>query len=194
MTMNVKKPNLCKYGCEALGNITSAITNFQMEVLNKDGIAVFTKISSVHMQNTELMECWCNTLGTVFSSRAIYDRYCSQEIIKKAEECYMEHKDSEVIKQFFLGLKRENDQKVNYLVTRGMCTKKGFPKCSKECRCDEGFYCPKCCVQQKVFKCRTCDKNDTKFYCEACWKRDHKGHDYEEFFYPVRCSSKIDSL
>lgn len=192
MTMNVKKQDLCIYGCEALGNITSAVSRFQMEVLDKDGITVFTKISSVHMENAELMEYWCNALGTIFSSKELYDKYCNQDIIEKVEECFMLHKDSEAIKQFFLGLKREDDQKVKYLVGRDMCTKKGFPKCSSECKCDEGFYCPKCCIQQKAFRCHTCDKSDIKFYCEACWKRDHNDHDCEEFFYPVRCATKTD--
>ena len=95
-----------------------------------------------------------------------------------------------MIKQFFLGLIREEDPRVRDAVSRGVCTKSMFTKCREECKCDENFYCPKCCVQQKAFRCYTCDKEEIRFYCETCWERDHQGHEGEEFFYPVRCGTK----
>ena len=134
----------------------------------------------------------CNAIGTVLSSQKTHIKYCTPEVIRAVEECYEKHKGSELIKQFLLGLKREEDPRVCDAVARGVCTKEVFPKCSEECQCDENVYCPKCCVLQKMFKCLTCENCKTETYCEVCWKRDHKEHKGEEFFCPTRCSTKKD--
>ena len=155
----------------------------------KGGLAVLLKILRMHSNNLILLGSCCGTIGVVLSSPETHSKYCTPEVIRAVEECYEKHKDSGIIKHTLLSLKREEDPRVHDAVARGVCIKEAFPKCGWWCKCDDGYYCPKCCVQQKAFRCLTCDKNEIRLYCEVCWKRDHQGHKGEELFYPVRCAT-----
>ena len=187
---HIKNPIVCESGCIALWIISDANTSLQKEVCEKGGLAAFLKALREHTNNADVSKMCCDAIETVLSSPEAHSKYCTPDVIKAVEECYEKHMDSEQIKQSLLSLKREEDPRVHDAVARGMCTKEAFPKCSKECQCDENVYCPKCCVQQKVFRCLTCDKDKSRLYCEVCWKRDHQGHKGEEFFCPVRCAAK----
>ena len=186
---HISNAGVCKKGCGAIWSIDEANTLLQKEACEKGGLEVLLKVLREHTDNVNVSEQGCGAIGTVFSSSETHSKYCTPEVIRTVEECYEKHKGSEKIKQFLLGLKREEDSRVCDAVARGVCTKEAFPKCSESCECDEGYYCPKCCAQQKVFRCFTCDKDEARFYCEACWKRDHQGHKGEEFFCPVRCAT-----
>lgn len=126
----------------------------------------------------------------VLSSKETYSKFFTKDVLDAVRKCCEQHRDNKQIRQFFLGLAREEDPKVRDAIKRGVCTKSAFPKCSDECECDDNIYCPECCVQQKVFRCRKCDKDKIVFYCEVCFKKYHDGHKCEEFFYPVRCGAK----
>ena len=187
---HINYAGVCYCGCCVLWNISDANVSLQKEVCEKGGLEVLLKVLKEHTNNENSSSSCCAAIGTVLSSPEAHSKYCTPDVIKAVEECYGKHKDSEQIKQFLLSLKREEDPRVCDAVARGVCTKEAFPKCSKECQCDEnGYYCPKCCVQQKVFRCLTCDKDKIMLYCEVCWKRDHQGHKGEEFFCPVRCAT-----
>ena len=178
---------ICEWGCRALCNIATESTLLQKGICEKGGLAILLKVLREHSGNA--LETCITSIDALLSSPETHSKYCTPEVIRAVEECYEKHKDSEKIKHSLLSLKREEDSRVRDAVARGVCTKEAFPKCSEKCRCDKGYYCSKCCAQQKTFRCLTCDKNKTRFYCEVCWKRDHKGHNGEEFFYPVRCAT-----
>ena len=129
----------------------------QKEACEKGGLEVLLRVLKKYTDNVGVSETCCAAIGTVISSPETHSKYCTPEVIRAVEECYEKHKDSKQIKQFLLSLKREEDQRVHDAVARDVCTKEVFPKCSKDCGCDENAYCPKCCVQQKVFRCLTCD-------------------------------------
>lgn len=126
-------------------------------------------------------------LGSLFSSSETLSKYCNSDVFGVVEECCKKYSESDELKMHLLGLKREEDPKVRDAISRGVCTKDAFPKCSDDCMCDENFFCEKCFVQQKVFRCLECDKDVLNLYCEVCWNKAHKGHKCEEFFYPNRC-------
>ena len=157
------------------------------------GLQVLLDILEKHRNNTDLLGTCCGATCVILSSQKTHSMFCTPSVLQAVRECSERHRYNAMIKQFFLGLIREEDPRVRDAVSRGVCTKDMFPKCSEECKCDENFYCPKCCVQQKAFRCHTCDKEKTKFYCETCWERDHQGHEGEEFFCPVRCGTKINT-
>ena len=154
------------------------------------GLQVLLDILEKHGNNTDLLSFCCYAICVTLSSQKTHSMFCTSSVLQAVQECSERHRYNVIINQFFLGLIREEDPRVQDAVSRGVCTKDVFPKCSDECGCDENYYCSKCCVQQKAFRCYTCDKEKTKLYCETCWKRDHQGHECEEFFYPVRCGTK----
>ena len=186
---HINNPGVCENGCGMLWNMSYGSASLKKQVCKKGGLAVLLKVLREHSDNANISETCCGAIGTMLSSPETHIKYCTPEVIRAVEECYEKHGGSEEIKKFLLSLKREEDPRVCDAVARGVCTKEAFPKCSKECKCDEGYYCPKCCVQQKVFRCLTCDKSKIRLYCEVCWKRDHQGHKGEEFFCPVRCAT-----
>ena len=189
INIHIVNAGVCEKGCSALYNMITGSVTFQKEVCENGGLAVLLRVLREHTDNVHVSEACCSAIGAALSPSKTHSKYCTPEVIKAVEECYEKHKDSETIKQFLLGLKREEDSRVCDAVARGVCTKKAFPKCSEDCECDKNIYCPKCCVQQKGFRCLTCDKSKIRLYCEVCWKRDHQGHEGEEFFYPVRCAT-----
>ena len=179
----------CYAGCWALSKMININTLLQKYMCEKGGLESLLTVLMICDDNEDLLCSCCGAIGTLLSSPEIHSKYCTSDVIRIVEECYEKHKDSEQIKQFLLSLKREEDPRVRDADARGMCTKEAFPKCSKDCVCDDGYYCPKCCVQQKAFRCLTCDNCKTEIYCEVCWQRDHQGHKGEEFFCPVRCAT-----
>lgn len=144
----------------------------------------------IHKDSTNLWEWGCGAIGTILSSQKTYSKYCTPKVLDVVKECSKKHKESDHIKHFYLGLMREEDERVTDAVSRGVCTKNAFPKCKNDCGSDRNLYCPKCCVQQKAFRCYTCDKSEDNLYCEACWKKFHKWHKCEMFFCPARCATK----
>ena len=170
--------------------ISFANTEVQKEVCEKGGLTILLKVLKEHSGNVSVSETCCAAMRTVLSSPEMHSKYCTSEVIRAVEECYVKHNDSEKIKHSLQSIKREEDPRVCGAVSRGVCTKEVFPKCIEDCGSDEGcYYCPKCCVQQKAFRCLTCDKGGDWLYCEVCWKRDHQGHKGEEFFCPAICAS-----
>ena len=177
--------------CFPLSIISEADYSAQKEVCERGGIDTLLNVFGSHRGSSkEVFEICCRALCVILSSQNTYSRFCTDDVLAAVQECCEVYEDSVIILQSLLSLMRNDDPRVKDAVTRGVCTKKAFPKCGNECGCDEGIYCPKCCVQQKVFRCLTCDKDKVKLYCETCWKRDHQGHECEEFFYPVRCRTK----
>ena len=166
--------------------------SIQKSVCEKGGLSAILEFMKSHSDSQDFLEWFCGAIATVLSSQETLSEFCTPDVLRAVRECSERHSDNEKIRQFYLGLAREEDARVRDAVARGVCTKEAFPKCSDECKCDEGLYCPKCCVQQRAFMCRTCDKGKDKFYCEVCWKRDHQGHECEEFFCPVRCATKAE--
>ena len=184
-------PNVSLYGCIVISSISEADYSAQKEVCERGGVDTLLDILMLHSGSSkEACEICCWTLCVILSSQNTHSRFCTDDVLDAVQECCEVYEDSVIILQSLLSLMRNDDPRVKDAVTRGVCTKKAFPKCGNECGCDEGIYCPKCCVQQKVFRCLTCDKDKVKLYCETCWKRDHQGHECEEFFYPVRCRTK----
>ena len=163
------------------------INTLLLNILKEKGLSQDQDQDKDKDQKQDLISTAIGGLGVLLSSVDSHAIYCTPEVLEVVEECHEKYKDSEQIKQFLLGLKREEDPRVRDAVERGVCTKEIFPKCIEKSLCDDNFYCHKCCVQQKVFRCLTCNKEGLEFYCETCWKRDHQGHKGEEFFYPVRC-------
>lgn len=184
--INVK---LCKRMCNTLWIMSEGSCSTQREVCEKDGLNILLEIMKKHDDDIDLPILCCSAIGVLLSTKEVHSKYCTPDILNTVRECYEQHKSSEQLKQFLLGITREEDERVKKAVTKNICTKEAFPKCSDNCKCDENRYCSRCFVQQKVFRCRTCDKNEMKLYCETCWKRDHQGHDCEEFFHSMRCSA-----
>ena len=164
MNTHINNANVCKNGCSILWNIYEGNTTVQKEVCKKGVLDVLLRILKEHSNNQNILGSCCGAVGVVLSSPEVYSKFCTQVVIRTVEECYNKHRDSEQIKQFLLGLKREEDPRVCDSVARGVCTKEAFPKCGEDCGCDENYYCYKCCVQQKAFRCLTCDKDKIKFY------------------------------
>ena len=191
MNIHINNASVCENGCGVLWNMSDASTVHQKEVCKNGGLAVLLKIMSVHSDNEAVLGLCCGAVGAVLSSPETHSMYCTPETVRCVETSYKRCRHPERIREFLCGIKREEDPRVCSAVARGTCTKEGFPKCSRECQCDENYYCPKCCVQQRAFRCHTCDTDKVRLYCETCWKRDHEGHEGEEFFCPVRCASNI---
>ena len=185
-------PNVSLYGCFAISNISEADYSAQKEVCERGGVDTLLDILMLHSGSSkEVCEICCWTLSVILSSQNTHSRFCTDDVLDPVQECCEVYEDSEKVLQSLLSLMRGDDQRVTDAVARGVCTKETFPKCGDDCGCDEDVYCPKCFVQQRAFRCLTCeDKDKVKLYCETCWKRDHQGHECEEFFYPVRCSTK----
>ena len=188
MNAHINNPSVCFRGCTVFWNLAYANTFFQKEVCEKGGLNTLLRVLWYHLDSKSLLGPCCSAIGVILSSHETHSKFCTPEVIRAVEECYEKHKDSEVIRQFLLGLKREEDPRVCSSVERSVCTKEGFPKCSEGCRCDKNVYCPKCFVQQKTFRCFTCEIGQIKMCCEVCWKRDHQGHHGKEFFFPVGCT------
>ena len=181
---------ICKSGCIALWNISEASPQIQKDVCEKGGLSLLLDVLKMYKDDKKLLGSCCGAIGVILSSQENHSRFFTPKVLNCVRECYERHRDSEKISQFFLGLTRAEDPRVSDAVSRGVCTKEAFPKCSDDCKCDENVYCPKCCVQQKAFRCHTCDKERVKLYCETCRRKDHQGHDCDEFFYSVRCGTK----
>ena len=192
ISTHIDNVNVCRCGCTALWNTSEGNPSIQEEVCEKGGLPVLLEVLERYADNTKLPASCYGAIGVILSSQKTHSKYCTPEVLDAVRKCSEKHADSKDIKQSLLGLTREEDPRVKDAVSRGVCTKDMFPKCSDECGCEDNFYCPKCCVQQKAFRCLTCDKDEIKlrFYCETCIKRDHQGHECEEFFYPVRCGTK----
>ena len=190
MSTHSNNIGICRCGCTALWNISEGNSSIQEEICEKGGLPIFLDILEVFDNDTDFAGSCCGAIGTILSSQKTHSKYCTSNVLDAVRRCSEKHKDDGQIKQSLLGIEREEDPRVRDAVSRGVCTKDMFPKCSEKCECDENDYCPKCCVQQKAFLCLTCDKGKIKFYCETCIKRDHQGHECEEFFYPVRCGTK----
>ena len=190
--MNTHSDNIdvCRRGCIVLWNISEGDSSIQEEICEKGGLPILLDILEVYGDDQYFAELCCAAIGTILSSQKTHSKYCTPAVLDAVRRYSEKHNDNEEIKQFLLGLAREEDPRVRDAVLRGVCTKDVFPKCSEECECDENIYFPNCCVQQKAFRCLTCDRSEIKFYCETCIKRDHQGHECEEFFYPVRCRTK----
>ena len=190
MNTHIDNGNVCMRGCGALWNTSEGNPSIQEEVCEKGGLPVLLDVLERYADNTNVIESCCGAIGVILSSQKTHSKYCTPEVLDAVRKCSEKHADSKDIRQFLLGLTRVEDPKAKDAVSRGVCTKEMFPKCSDECKCDDNTYCPNCCVQQKAFRCLTCDKDKIRFYCETCIKRDHQGHEWEEFFYPVRCGTK----
>lgn len=195
MKIHIDNADVCKEGCDALCNISSGDFSFLKEIYGKGGLTILLEVLKKHNDdnnNTYLIELCCTVIVMIFSSQKVYSKIFTQDVLSAVRECYKKHKDSERIRHCFFCLAREEDPRVKDAVSRGVCTKDAFPRCRDDCKCDEGYYCPKCCVQQKMFRCHTCDKskNMSRFYCEACRRKHHQGHECKEFFYLVRCETK----
>lgn len=189
MKMHINNALVCETGSGVLWNISEGDCSNQREVCEKGGLTVLVEMLKKHDNNISVLDASCAAIGMILSSQEINLKFCTQDVLSTVKECYEKHKESEQIKEFLFGITRENDPRVVSDVSRNLCTKESFKKCSDDCRCDENVYCPKCCIQQKAFVCHTCDQGEIKFYCETCWKRDHQGHECEEFFCPVRCAT-----
>ena len=186
-------PNVSLYGCIVISSISEADYSAQKEVCERGGVDTLLDILMLHSGSSkEACEICCWTLCVILSSQNTHSRFCTDDVLDPVQECCEVYEDPEKILQSLLSLMRGEDQRITDVVARGVCTKEAFPKCKDECRCDEGVYCSECCVQQRAFRCLTCDNDKDKgmVYCEVCWRKDHQGHECEEFFYPVRCSTK----
>ena len=191
ISTHIVNADVCYYGCIALKNASEGSTSLQKEMCEKGGLAVLLKALRAHASDEDLAVACCCAIGVVLSSPETHSKYCTPEVIRAVEECYERHKESEIIKQFLLSLKREEDPIVHNVIARGICSKKIMEIFAflRGGYMSESVYHSKCYVQQKAFRCLTCDKDKAKLYCEVCWKRDHQGHKGEEFFYPVRCAT-----
>ena len=190
ISTHIDNINVCRCGCTALWNTSEGNPSIQEEVCEKGGLLVLLEVLERYADNTDVLESCCGAIGVILSSQKTHSKYCTPKVLDTVRNCSVLYEDDEDIEQFLLGLTRVEDPKARYAVSRGVCTKDMFPKCSDGCKCDDNIYCPNCCVQQKAFRCLTCDKGKLRFYCETCIKRDHQGHECEEFFYPVRCGTK----
>lgn len=189
--MHAEDVNTCGSGCFALYWTLRANHSNQKYSCEKGCINLLIGILSIHGSHKLLSKACCMTLGSVLSSDGLHSKYCTEDALNAVQECCGTHEDSEEILPLLLSLMREEDPRVKDAVSRNVCTNEVIPKCGDgdDCDLDGDDYCPKCCVQQKAFRCFTCDK-EVKYYCETCWRRNHQGHKGEEFFYPVRCSTK----
>lgn len=148
------------------------------------------EVIKTHINDVGVCEYGCGAIGVVLSSQKTYSKYCTPKVLGTVKECSEKYKESDEIKQAYLGLKREENSKVTDGISRGVCTNDVFPKCENDCGSDRNIYCSKCCVQQKAFRCFTCDKNKNSLYCESCWEKYHKKHKCEVFFCSMRCATK----
>lgn len=192
ISKHIRNEVVCKSFCDTLRNISKGSYAVQERICEKGGLKYLLDIlgyykSEWNIHTVELCVC---AIKTVLSSKKTHSVTCDYFILNAVERARDMYKDSDEIKQCFRELSRKCDPKVNSAVSKSVCTKDKFPKCSDECLCDEGFFCPECCVQQKAFRCYTCDKDEIKYYCETCWKKNHKKHKCEEFFCYMRCSTK----
>ena len=185
-----KDPDICGAGRSVLWYTSEGNSSVQEKVCEKGGLSVLLEVLEKYSDDQSLLGPCCCAIGVILSSQKTHSKYCTPKVLDTVRNCSVLYEDDEDIGQFLLSLTREEDPRVKDAVSRGVCTKEMFPKCSDECKCDDNVYCPKCCVQQKAFRCLTCDKDEIKLYCETCIKRDHQGHECEEFFYPVRCWTK----
>ena len=191
MNTHIDDADVCYYGCGALWNITAANTVNQKQACESGCVNAIYKIHQKYQNfSKDIATSCCAALGTLLSNQEIYTQYYAQQIIEMINESAKNYNDSEDINLFAKSLQRQEDERVKDCVTRGVCTKTAFPKCSDECKCDEGLFCSKCCVQQKCYRCLDCAKQEIKLYCEVCWKKHHKDHNCVEFFYPMRCATK----
>ena len=192
MKTHIRGPELCEKGCCVLRSMSKWNNSVQKNVCERGGLDVLLEVLKEHGGNKSVLRYCCGAIRTVLSSQETRSRFCTDDVLRAVRECGERHEGNKQAFQFLLRLLREEDPRVKDAVARGVCTKEAFPKCSDDCGCDEGYYCPKCCVQQKVFRCHTCDKDKEEFklYCEVCWKKDHQGHECEEFFCPARCATK----
>lgn len=183
---------ICRRGCYAIKKITEASYSAQQVFFDKGGMSVLLRILKRHENNIEALDpCFC-AIGVVLSASEVASKYCNEDVIKAITECYKDYIGFTKFTHFFDGLIRKENSLVKEAVLKGVCTKDMFPKCDDNCGSDKNYYCLKCCVQQKAFRCLTCDsdKKSLSLYCEVCWKKHHQGHEYEEFFYPIRCATK----
>ena len=187
---HIDNPDVCKHGCWTLENVSSMALTFQKGICEKGGLEVFLKVLSVHLNNPDVSDGSCLAIRATLMSPETHAKYCTPEVIRAVEEYYEKYPFSAIVNMTVYSLKREEDSRIRDAVSRGVCTKEYFPKCSEDCQCNEDCcYCPKCCVQQRAFKCFTCNKNRPRLYCEVCWKKYHKGHKGIEAFCPAVCAT-----
>lgn len=182
-----KDNNILRGVSSSIWGVVEGSSKVQMLACENGVISFLLNILRTSDDDKSLTGSIVGSLGVLLSSPESFKKYCTAEIISEVEKTLGKFSDSEKIKMFLSSIKRIEDDRVSGAISRGVCTKSAFPKCSDGNLCDENYYCDKCCVQQKVFRCLDCDKNVFNFYCETCWSKAHKGHRYEEFFYPVRC-------
>lgn len=186
---HIDDESVCTEGCNAIWNMSAGYLPTQKYVCKKGGVRTFLEILKRHKKKSNVIESCCGAINTVLSSQGTHTNFFDATLSGFVTE-RGGYVGSESIRTLYYGFIRENYEKVDEAVRAGECTKKSFPKCCEECKCDENYYCSKCCVQQKAYRCYTCDREKVKFYCETCWEANHKDHDCKEFFCVVRCATQ----
>ena len=186
----IKNRDIFRDGWKTLMNISEGNCSVQEAICANGGL--WTLLDALRMPNRFYRETdwdlYCRTIEVVLSSTEVHSKFCTASVLDAVEKWSKEHKGDERVERFLSSLKRVEDPRVRDAVSNHECTQEAFPEhCG--CKWVKGVNCPKCCVRQKVFRCIRCDKKEVKFYCETCWERQHKGHEREEFFFPVKCAT-----
>ena len=171
-------------GCIALYNMSEANSAVQRLICEKGGVKTLCDIIKRNKENEEVLGECLSTLGVLISSKELHERYFGELSVDLKE-----YSNKEIRLPFF-GISREMHSMIQDAIRENVCTNTKIKKC-EACKFDENIYCAKCCVQQEAFRCHTCDKTEIKLYCKVCREQNHQGHDCEDFFYPVRCATKL---